>query len=86
MHLGFGWGIHACMGSHLARAEAIALFTEIVRRGLTITLDGPPVRVASNSFTGLKRLPATVVRHGRAGTRHERPRGSVMTPPPRKGY
>jgi len=64
MHLGFGWGIHACMGSHLARAEAVALFTEIVRRGLAITLDGPPARVVSNSFTGLKRLPATVVRHG----------------------
>lgn len=64
MHLGFGWGIHACMGSHLARAEAVELFTEIVRRGLAISLDGPPVRVASNSFTGLKRLPATVARYG----------------------
>jgi cytochrome P450 len=62
LHLGFGWGIHSCMGSHLARAETTALFTEILRRGLTIGSDGPAVRVASNSFTGLKRLPATVSR------------------------
>lgn len=60
MHLTFGWGIHACMGLHLARAEATALFTEILRRGLAITSTGPGVPVASNSFTGLKRLPATV--------------------------
>jgi len=62
LHLGFGWGIHACMGSHLARAETTALLAEILGRGLTITADGPAVRVASNSFTGLKRLPATVAR------------------------
>jgi cholest-4-en-3-one 26-monooxygenase len=63
-HLGFGWGIHSCLGAHLARAEAVALFAETVRRGVTIAVDGPPVRVASNSFTGLKRLPATVTRAG----------------------
>jgi cytochrome P450 len=61
-HLGFGWGIHGCMGSHLARAETVALFTEILRRGITVGSDGPAVRVASNSFTGLKRLPAAVTR------------------------
>jgi cytochrome P450 len=63
-HLGFGWGIHSCMGSHLARAETTALFAEIIRRGLTIRSEGEPVRVESNSFTGLKRLPARVVRNG----------------------
>lgn len=61
-HLTFGWGIHACMGLHLARAETIALFAEILQRGLRIESTGPAVPVASNSFTGLKRLPATVAR------------------------
>ncbi|TQC48791.1 cytochrome P450 [Rhodococcus sp. WS4] len=61
-HLTFGWGIHACMGLHLARAEAVALFAEILNRKLVITPDGPGVRVASNSFTGLKRLPAVLTR------------------------
>lgn len=63
-HLAFGWGIHACMGLHLARAETIALFTEIIRRDLAVTPTGPAVPVASNSFTGLKRLPAAVTRVG----------------------
>ncbi|MFF3573796.1 cytochrome P450 [Nocardia jiangxiensis] len=62
-HLGFGWGIHSCMGSHLARVETTALFAEIIRRGLTIRSEGEPVGVESNSFTGLKRLPAVVVRN-----------------------
>lgn len=64
LHLTFGWGIHACMGAHLARAEAAALFTEIIDRGLSITVDGPGARLESNLFNGFKRLPATVVRTG----------------------
>ena len=61
-HLTFGWGIHACMGAHLARAETSALFTEIIDRGLSLQVDGPPARLESNLFNGLKRLPVAVTR------------------------
>jgi cytochrome P450 len=64
VHLTFGWGIHACMGAHLARAETAALFTELLRRGLTLRVDGPPARLESNLFNGIKRLPAIVARNG----------------------
>jgi cytochrome P450 len=61
-HLTFGWGVHFCMGAHLARAEASALFGEIVRRGLTPELAGPPQRLAATMFAGIKRMPLSLVR------------------------
>lgn len=35
-HLGFGWGIHLCVGAALARAELVLLLDELVRH--------PPLR------------------------------------------
>ena len=55
-HLGFGWGVHFCMGAHLARAEATALFGELLRRGLSLRLRGEPERLEANMFTGIKRM------------------------------
>ncbi len=56
-HLTFGWGIHFCLGAHLARAEARALFGAALRRGLRFDLAGPPQRVRHNIFRGWAGLP-----------------------------
>ena len=59
-HLGFGWGPHFCIGSHLARLEGEILLEELVNRGIEIEVNGPPERLRSNFFRGIKRLPVAV--------------------------
>jgi cytochrome P450 len=61
-HVGFGHGIHFCMGVHLARLEMRVLLDRLVARGLTIRTLGEPDRLASNWFRGIKHLPAIVER------------------------
>jgi cytochrome P450 len=59
-HIGFGWGIHACMGSHLARAEVMAFFGQVLDRGLTIRPLGEPDRLHTNQFHAFKRLNVAI--------------------------
>ena len=40
-HVGFGMGIHQCIGQHVARLEAEALLTALARRVERIELAGP---------------------------------------------
>ncbi len=61
-HVGFGWGIHTCLGSHLARAEAITFFQQILDRGLRITPAAEPDRLHTNQFHAFKRLRVQVGR------------------------
>lgn len=61
-HIGFGWGIHSCMGSHLARAEVTTFFQKVLDRGLRLTPTGPPDRLHTNQFHAFKRLPVRVER------------------------
>lgn len=59
-HIGFGWGIHACMGSHLARAEVAAFFGQILDRGMVLRPLGEPDRLHTNQFHAFKRLRVAV--------------------------
>lgn len=59
-HLGFGWGIHTCMGSHLARAEAATFLRQVLDRGLRIVPAAEPDRLHTNQFHAFKRLRAEV--------------------------
>lgn len=56
-HLGFGFGIHACVGRHLAKAEIVALFREFLARIDRVELAGRPAWTETSFLGGLKRLP-----------------------------
>jgi cytochrome P450 len=61
-HMTFGpGGVHHCLGAHLARLEVRIVFEEILARGVWFELTGPPDRLRSNFFNGIKRLPVRVV-------------------------
>jgi len=58
-NLGFGWGIHHCLGAGLARLEGRVVFEDLVERFITVELleDEPP-RQPGFFLRGLQRLPA----------------------------
>jgi cytochrome P450 len=53
-------GVHHCLGAHLARMEVRVVFEEMLRRVDGFELTGPPERLRSNFFNGIKRLPVRV--------------------------
>jgi cytochrome P450 len=59
-HVGFGSGIHACVGQMLARLEGQVVLAALARRFERIELAGPPVRRLNNTLRGLSSLPITV--------------------------
>jgi cytochrome P450 len=60
-HMAFGpGGIHHCLGAHLARLEVSIAFEEMLNRVDGFELMGPPERLHSNFFNGIKRLPVRV--------------------------
>ena len=59
-HVGFGYGIHMCVGQMVARLEAEILLTALVKRITSVSLAGAPERRLNNTLYGLDRLPVTV--------------------------
>lgn len=56
-HLQFGAGVHACLGSHLARLQAETMFTALLDRFGDIELAGEPVWSTRMVIRGLNQLP-----------------------------
>ncbi len=56
-HVGFGFGPHFCLGSHLARLEIRAFFRELLTRLDSIELTADPTFVHSTLVSGPKTLP-----------------------------
>ena len=56
-HLGFGMGLHQCVGQHIARMEAESLLIALAKKVERIELVGEPVRGLNNSLQTWDYLP-----------------------------
>jgi 4-methoxybenzoate monooxygenase (O-demethylating) len=56
-HVGFGMGIHQCVGQHVARLESEALLTALARRVSSIELAGPTRRHHNNTLRAWESIP-----------------------------
>jgi len=56
-HVGFGAGIHMCVGQVLARLEGEVMLAALARRTARLEITGPPVRLYNNTLRGLRSLP-----------------------------
>jgi cytochrome P450 len=61
-HLGFGHGIHYCLGASLARLEARIIAESLLQRTRTLQVTGPPLRIDSLVLRGFSSIPV----HARA--------------------
>jgi cytochrome P450 len=59
-HLSFGFGIHRCMGNHLAELQLKILWEELLNRYPRIDVVGSPVRVPSSFVHGYTSLPVRI--------------------------
>jgi cytochrome P450 len=56
-HLGFGIGVHFCLGANLARLELQEIFRRLVPRLASVELAGPVERMRSSFVGGIKHMP-----------------------------
>jgi len=56
-HVGFGAGIHGCVGQMIARLEVEVLFKALAKQVRAIELCGAPKRQVHNTLRGIEKLP-----------------------------
>ena len=59
-HVGYGSGIHMCVGQLVARLEGEVMMAAIARRIGSIEITGPVKRRYNNTLRGLDSLPITI--------------------------
>jgi cytochrome P450 len=59
-HVGFGMGIHRCIGQTVARVEAEIVLTALARRVERIEITGQPQRKPNNTLRAWSSLPVTM--------------------------
>jgi cytochrome P450 len=59
-HVGFGSGIHMCVGQLVARLEGEVMLSALARRVAKIEITGEPRRRFNNTLRGLDCLPVTI--------------------------
>lgn len=59
-HVGFGFGVHQCLGQMVARMEGEVVLAALIRQVRSIALAGEPVRRANNTMHCVGSLPVRV--------------------------
>lgn len=59
-HVGFGQGVHACLGMNLARLEIVSLLNSLADRVRQFTLSGPVVAGVNSTIHSLASVPVKV--------------------------
>ncbi len=59
-HVGFGHGIHGCVGAVLARLEGELILGALARKCAAIEISGEPKRRYNNTLRGMASLPVTL--------------------------
>ncbi len=60
-HVGFGFGIHQCLGQMVARMEAEAVLDALIDQVSEIRLADPPVYRLNNTLRALARVPVELI-------------------------
>ena len=60
-HVGFGFGIHRCVGNRLAEMQLKVMWEEIVKRFDRIEVVGEPVRMNNGFVKGYEAMPVRIV-------------------------
>ena len=55
--IAFGYGVHVCLGQHLARMEMRILWEELFKRLKSVEMNGTGERTISNFVCGPKHVP-----------------------------
>ena len=63
-HVGFGHGIHTCLGQMVARMEADALLSAMREKISRITADGPAVPRLNNTLCSMASIPVKIEKIG----------------------
>jgi cytochrome P450 len=60
-HIGFGHGVHRCVGARLAEIQLGIYIEEILKRNIRIEMMGTPTRMASPFLHGFTEMPVRIV-------------------------
>jgi hypothetical protein len=56
-HMGFGDGLHVCIGQNIARMEGEVILATLAKRFKRIALNGEPARKVVNALHAFRSLP-----------------------------
>jgi cytochrome P450 len=59
-HVGFGMGIHRCVGQTVARVEGEIMLAALAKRVERIEISGKPERKANNTLLAWNSIPVTI--------------------------